>query len=330
VFQKLFFAISNRHIACFAYPPIASSEETFMAIFVSFVLSLFFISACAMLAEENEAPTPLVAVQVPASETENVSNSSEPTESSGEGDNQLTAARKDPTKEEIRLVQAQLKASGFDPGPVDGMFGVKTRSALNRLQSSCANLEDIMENSDAGIFQRQPVTQTARPNEPATKVSSKEAVRLLQVRLKDSGFDAGPIDGVLGVKTQSALLRLQSGCTLLKDLPWTLDSSFPIAERTASLASGSDKQNQMDISKSGSVAATRNASDRVVTADAKIPSKEEIQIVQGRLKDAGFDPGPIDGVLGLKTKSALQQYQTSYGTMNARKLLSGVALKLDY
>jgi peptidoglycan hydrolase-like protein with peptidoglycan-binding domain len=30
-----------------------------------------------------------------------------------------------------------------------------------------------------------------------------------------------------------------------------------------------------------------------------------------RLRDAGFDPGPFDGIMGQKTRSALQQYEAS-------------------
>lgn len=262
-----------------------------------------------MLADENESQTS-VPVQVPTAEAENVANVSEPTESSGEGYNQPAVASKVPTKEEIKLLQARIKAIGFDPGPLDGMFGLKTRSALTRLQSSCANLKDLVENSDAGVFQP-PVTQTARPNASADKLSNNEEVRLLQMRLRDSGFYAGPIDGVHGHKTQAALVRLQAGCTLLKGLP---DVNFQTAARPPSR----------------SVAVTKNESDRVIALDSQGPSKQELQIVQSRLKDAGFDPGPIDGVLGPRTKSALQQFRSSYGPVNLRKLSSGTDLKLDY
>jgi peptidoglycan hydrolase-like protein with peptidoglycan-binding domain len=34
----------------------------------------------------------------------------------------------------IRLVQIFLKESGFDPGPIDGVLGPKTREAIKRFQ----------------------------------------------------------------------------------------------------------------------------------------------------------------------------------------------------
>lgn len=40
-------------------------------------------------------------------------------------------------------------------------------------------------------------------------------------------------------------------------------------------------------------------------------SSDEIQQAQQALKDKGFDPGPVDGVDGDKTKTAVKQFQKS-------------------
>jgi peptidoglycan hydrolase-like protein with peptidoglycan-binding domain len=47
-----------------------------------------------------------------------------------------------------------------------------------------------------------------------------------------------------------------------------------------------------------------------------------VKEVQQALKDKGHDPGPIDGVMGAKTKEALKSFQTASniqatGTLNA-------------
>jgi peptidoglycan hydrolase-like protein with peptidoglycan-binding domain len=60
----------------------------------------------------------------------------------------------------------------------------------------------------------------------------------------------------------------------------------------------------------------------------KSPSREEIRLLQLKLKAAGFDPGPADGMLGPKTNSALEQYRMLHGSSNSRKLSSGI--KFDY
>jgi peptidoglycan hydrolase-like protein with peptidoglycan-binding domain len=41
--------------------------------------------------------------------------------------------------------------------------------------------------------------------------------------------------------------------------------------------------------------------------------KGQIQVVQERLKEFGFDPGPVDGVLHPQTEAAIRQYQEKHG-----------------
>jgi peptidoglycan hydrolase-like protein with peptidoglycan-binding domain len=297
-------------------------EETFMARSLAIVLSVFLLSACATVTEDNDSQV---------AEAQAVPTEIQPVESSAPRAvepmrNELAgAAKRISSKQEIKLIQAQLKAAGFDPGPVDGALGAKTMSALRRLQSGCANLKDLFENPTSGISQQSGEMQTAKQN-AADKVSSTEEIRLIQVRLKDAGFDAGPVDGVMGFKTRSALLRFQSGCTMAKDLPATLENQLQTSVRMPSQMQASEKQLQPAPSKA-SPAATVSVRDGAGKMNA---AGEEIRLLQAQLKAAGFDPGPFDGMLGPKTKSALQQYRTIYGSSTSRKLSSSVGLKFDY
>lgn len=45
-----------------------------------------------------------------------------------------------------------------------------------------------------------------------------------------------------------------------------------------------------------------------------------VQDVQMALRDAGFDPGPIDGIMGPKTRAALSEFQQSQGLPATGKL----------
>ena len=40
---------------------------------------------------------------------------------------------------------------------------------------------------------------------------------------------------------------------------------------------------------------------------------EAVRVVQERLAERGFDPGPVDGIWGRKTTAALKQFQRSQG-----------------
>lgn len=53
------------------------------------------------------------------------------------------------------------------------------------------------------------------------------------------------------------------------------------------------------------------------------PSRENkslIWLAQEKLKAAGFDPGPVDGVMGPKTRAALIKYQTAKGLQKTGRL----------
>lgn len=41
--------------------------------------------------------------------------------------------------------------------------------------------------------------------------------------------------------------------------------------------------------------------------------QEQIRQVQRQLREAGFDPGPIDGIIGEQTKSAVREFQRAHG-----------------
>jgi peptidoglycan hydrolase-like protein with peptidoglycan-binding domain len=42
-------------------------------------------------------------------------------------------------------------------------------------------------------------------------------------------------------------------------------------------------------------------------------SSSGVARIQALLKEKGFDPGPIDGVVGSRTSAALRAYQDAYG-----------------
>ena len=84
------------------------------------------------------------------------------------------------TPDHIRIAQAELKARGLDPGPVDGIAGNATKAALDKVTTL-----------------------------PKTWPLERKLVGLLQTAAKDKGFDTGPIDGLWGAQTAHAFEQLR-------------------------------------------------------------------------------------------------------------------------
>ncbi|MEX0966300.1 MAG: M15 family metallopeptidase [Bacteroidia bacterium] len=80
------------------------------------------------------------------------------------------------TKKDIRFVQQQLNAKGYNAGPVDGMLGSKTMSALSNI-----------------------------PDLPRDWANARKVVGFIQLLAREHNIEAGPVDGFLGPQTRFAL-----------------------------------------------------------------------------------------------------------------------------
>jgi peptidoglycan hydrolase-like protein with peptidoglycan-binding domain len=95
-------------------------------------------------------------------------------------------------REHIRDAQRTLALLGFDPGPPDGVLGPRTKAAVTRFQQSQGLT------STGALDAKTRSTLAAR---------QRDHVRKVQRALKDSGYDPGPLDGLLGRQTKTALRR---------------------------------------------------------------------------------------------------------------------------
>jgi peptidoglycan hydrolase-like protein with peptidoglycan-binding domain len=268
-------------------------KSSWQASYIIVALVLFLFSyGCAIfsgLSEsqvQSEQSPPVVANQQP---TEPVVSDS-PTLVKNENSRPVLSSKKALSKEEIRQIQARLKAAGFDPGPIDGILGSKTRSLILRVEAGCTILDELATASGelvAPAAETQAAAMTA-----SAHTLSKTDIELLQRRLKAVALYSGPIDGVLSARTRSALSRCKSGCAALNDLSGTSDNR--VFEQSTEIQSPH-----------ASASAQPTASVKTVSGN------QEIRRAQERLKAAGFDPGPIDGILGPQTKSALEKYRSS-------------------
>ena len=106
----------------------------------------------------------------------------------------------------VRVLQRHLRLVGYPPGPIDGLYGPRTRQAVVAFQTAHGLEVD-------GVVG--PHTWTAL-NSPALALGpgagepgGSDDVRMLQRRLASAGDSPGPIDGRYGVRTETAVRRFQ-------------------------------------------------------------------------------------------------------------------------
>src|SRR5512142_1175935 len=88
---------------------------------------------------------------------------------------------------------------------------------------------------------------------------------------------------------------------------WSAQSKSGSADQSQEGSMGSSSS--PSSADSGTSSTNRSSMSRKSTSHAA--GQSNVKQVQEALKDKGFDPGPIDGVMGQKTREALRSFQQS-------------------
>ena len=110
----------------------------------------------------------------------------------------------------VEEVQTLLKFCGYNPGSTDGKFGVKTRVAIEAFQKD--NGLKITRFVDKTTWAQLDVI-----NQAGLMRDGEVNIHVLQVILKNAGFDSGSADGKLGPKTVQAIKAFQAAHGLTAD-----------------------------------------------------------------------------------------------------------------
>lgn len=136
---------------------------------------------------------------------------------------------------EVAAIQQRLQVHGLAIGTIDGSYGSRTTSAVSAFQQSKRLKPDgIVDKetwtalaadparareklqSDAPIQNSYPVSG-GNPATALTKGAAGSKVKTLQVRLEMQGYDPGPIDGIFGARTATAVKSFQESKGLTTD-----------------------------------------------------------------------------------------------------------------
>lgn len=124
----------------------------------------------------------------------------------------------------------------------------------------------------------------------------------VQVILKSEGYEPGNTDGRMGKETRNAIKAFQESIGL--------KSTGYIDKIT--LTQLEDSRRTKEILKSKKDYALR-AKDAKQRDGQKLDFKPTTKEIQTALKNAGFDPGSIDGKMGPRTRQAIKDFQKSKG-----------------
>jgi peptidoglycan hydrolase-like protein with peptidoglycan-binding domain len=113
--------------------------------------------------------------------------------------------QKGSTDPAVRDLQEALKALGHDPGPIDGVFGTTTETAVKAFQQA----RDITTDGIVGKVTWINIDE-ADQSEPVMKIGSTGLpVRRAQKRMSLVGYDMGGVDGRCGTHMEAAVKKLQ-------------------------------------------------------------------------------------------------------------------------
>lgn len=192
-----------------------------------------------------------------------------------------TIAKRGDRGDAVRKLQSRLAQAGFSPGVADGIFGRLTQSALIAFQNTVGL-------SPTGVYDTVAADKLASYTPPASSNSDGNSsssgvmsTREAQQRLSDAGFDPGPVDGLYGRRTRAGLEAFQRHAGIA--VTGRVDAATSNALRT--YVSGAAPTAPQQAGGNGANNSLRDA--------------------QRALANGPFDPGPIDGEYGTKTKNAI-------------------------
>jgi len=149
-------------------------------------------------------------------------------------------------------------------------------------------------------------------------------VEEIQQILKDAEFEPGPVDGVMGGQTRSAIKKFQKQKGLkqtgkidsvtylaLNRQKEAAKESSKIESKKDSFTPVSEQSQEINVVVEEKRKSRADVQDEIMSY--RLKSKDRTRQIQAVLKKAGFYKGEIDGKEGPQTKRAIKAFQKAKG-----------------
>jgi len=175
------------------------------------------------------------------------------------------------SRQETRQIQTALKQAGFEPGPIDGMMGPMTMTALRNYQSH------------NGLQVTGTLTQETRS---ALMEGASTTTRTSQNQNPD----------VYQNQSQNSLQNYSQNQTTTPD--------------TLSQDQSTLSQDQSTLSQDRSaLSQDQSTTPGTLSSDQNASNMDDVRQMQQTLADMGYDPGEANGMMTSKTQQAIREFQ---------------------
>lgn len=205
----------------------------------------------------------------------------------------------------------QKKEMGKDQKDVKPATGEEKKSTMKSGQEKKSKTGEQKAGPKAGTKKDHGATHDKRSG-----MHSKQQIREVQTALKKEGFNPGPIDGVVGVLTITALRDFQShnGLQVTGKIDEPTQTALHIEIRPAEVPEASNRVEPETKSTQTNPAQQTTPARPAGIGGGIGPTAyvvDDVKSVQIALKNRGYDPGDINGMMSSQTLDAIRQFQTA-------------------
>ncbi|MEA2333183.1 MAG: hypothetical protein QOH58_3321 [Thermoleophilaceae bacterium] len=191
----------------------------------------------------------------------------------------------------VRAVQRTLRRLGWQPGPVDGLYGPLTTAAVARFQNAARLAADGIVGRDTRRELTRAKERPLRRGAGYAQPDGSPQVRSLQAKLQRRGVQPGPVDGLFGPRTQAAVERLQR--------TGGLPATGVVTTRTRQVLAGNGKPQEQRASAPRNEEPVQSGAGQADTRPGVAVRVADTQVTKGESGDVAVPLVVLIGVLAL-------------------------------